>query len=66
MFLEFPAELSWAWLLLPLALLFLLRRPPLQRRVPNLSLFRRLSGSPALPRAKRLRTWLAFLLAATT
>ena len=62
-----PGKLSWAWLLLPVLILFLVRRRPKQVKVSTLAFFKSLAQvyreSPWLRRLKRL---LALLIAAAT
>lgn len=62
-----PGKLAWAWLLLPVLLLFLVRRRPKQVKVSTLAFFKSLAQvyreSPWLRRLKRL---LALLIAMVT
>ena len=64
---QFPGMLGWAWLVLPIALLFLVRRRPKRVRVSTLAFFKSLAQvyreSPWL---RRLKKWLAFALAVAT
>lgn len=62
-----PGKLGWFWLLVPLVLMFLVRRRPKQVKVSTLAFFKSLAQvyreSPWLRRLKRL---LALLIAAAT
>ena len=62
-----PGKLAWAWLLVPVLILFLVRRRPKQVKVSTLAFFKSLAQvyreSPWLRRLKRL---LALLIAAAT
>jgi len=64
---QFPGMLGWAWLVLPIALLFLVRRRPKRVRVSTLAFFKSLAHvyreSPWL---RRLKKWLAFAIAVAT
>ncbi|MDJ0520796.1 MAG: VWA domain-containing protein [Planctomycetota bacterium] len=64
---QFPAQLAWAWLLVPVVLLFLVRRRPKKVKVSTLAFFKSLAHvyreSPWLRRLKKL---LALLIAAAT
>jgi len=64
---QFPGLLGWAWLVLPIALLFLVRRRPKRVRVSTLAFFKSLAHvyreSPWL---RRLKKWLAFAISVAT
>ncbi len=64
---QFPGQLAWAWLLVPVVLLFLVRRRPKKVKVSTLAFFKSLAHvyreSPWLRRLKKL---LALLIAIAT
>ncbi len=64
---QFPGQLAWAWLLVPVILLFLVRRRPKRIKVSTLTFFKSLAHvyreSPWLRRLKRI---IALLIAAAT
>jgi hypothetical protein len=64
---QLPGRLAWAWLLVPVLLLFLVRRRPRQVRVSTLVFFKALAHAyQEAPWLRRLKKLLALLLAAGT